>query len=86
MKARYSIPNMEVEKLEASKATQDDITRMELELHRMESALNEAYYEFGKVLLEIAETESRKINKMVDEIIETEKKLAAVRQEKNDPA
>lgn len=76
---------LEVEKLEKSKTAKDDISRMELELSRMESALYESYCEVGKTILETAETEGRRINEMVDRIIETKKKLAAIREEKECP-
>lgn len=63
----------------------DEIYQLELELSQMESALYDSYYEAGKLLLETAEVESRKINGIVEEIIETKKKLAAIRQEKECP-
>jgi len=76
---------MEVKQLEEPKTNRDDAERVELELSRMEAALYDSYCEIGKVLLETAETEGRRINKLVDEIIETKMRLAAIRNEKDCP-
>lgn len=63
-------------------ATQEQIRQMEQELSKMEYKLYEEYCEVGKVILEKAERENRKINCLVDQIIETRRKLAEAKQEK----
>lgn len=56
-------------------ALQDEIYKIEQELVRMEMELNEFYCEAGKTILEKAEQQERKINNMVERIIETRRKL-----------
>ncbi len=60
----------------------DEINRMEQELIRMEMELNDYYCEAGKTILEKAEQEERKINNLVECIIETRRKLVNAKDEK----
>jgi len=62
--------------------TQEEISRMEKDLCKMEYALYEQYCEIGKGFLETAEQENKKINRLVDRIIETHQKLAEAKKEK----
>lgn len=64
---------------------QEEIAQMEEKLSHMERDLYEAYCDVGKTILETAELEGRRINSLVDEIIEARKALAALRQEKDCP-
>ena len=63
-------------------ATQEKIKQMEQELSKLEHNLWKEYYEAGKGILEIAEQENKRINSLVDKIIETRRKLAETKQEK----
>jgi len=58
---------------------------MEKDLSKMECALYEQYCEIGKGILEMAEQENKKINFLVDRIIETHQKLAEAKNEKYCP-
>lgn len=51
----------------------------EKQLHRMERALYEAYCDLGKMVLEMAETEGERTNRLVDQIIEKRRQLMALR-------
>ena len=51
------------------------------ELRQMEDRLREQYCEAGKLILEKAEQESRKVNSLVDQIISARRKLTARAQE-----
>jgi septal ring factor EnvC (AmiA/AmiB activator) len=53
----------------------DDVQRLERDLNKMETTLNEHYCNIGKQLLEMAEQEDREINNLVDKIIEIKKKI-----------
>ena len=64
-----------------SKPSSELISRTEQELSNMEEELQEYYCEAGKAILETAETEGRKINDLVDRIIDTKKKLLELRRE-----
>lgn len=66
--------------------TQEEISKMEKELSKMELNLCDSYCEVGKAVLETAEQESRKINNLVDEIVEMQQKLVALKGEKYCPA
>ena len=66
----------------SSHITGKEIKQMEQELSRLEYELYEQYYEVGKGILEKAEQESRKINCLVDQIIEARRKLAEAQREK----
>lgn len=61
--------------------TQEEIRQMEQELGRLEHDLYEQYCEVGKVILEKAERENRRINCLVDQIIETRRKLAVIEED-----
>lgn len=66
--------------------TQEEIRHMEQEVSKMEYDLYEFYCDVGKGILEKAEQENRKINGMVDDIIEARLKLAKAKREKCCPA
>jgi thymidine phosphorylase len=53
----------------------ENVRRLEHELNKMETTLNEQYCNIGKQLLEMAERKDREINSLVDKIIETKKQL-----------
>jgi NADH pyrophosphatase NudC (nudix superfamily) len=57
-----------------------DVQRLEHNLNKMETALNEHYCNVGKQLLEMAEREDHEINNLVDKIIETKKQLYELNQ------
>lgn len=65
--------------------TQEKILKIERELRKMEHNLYEKYCEVGKGILEKAEQESKNINSIVDQIIETRRKLVELKLEKNCP-
>lgn len=65
--------------------SQEEIKRMEQELSKMEYDLYEQYYEVGKSILEKAEQENKRINDLVEQIIETRRKLSEAKQEKYCP-
>lgn len=58
-----------------------ELTEAERELEKLEATLYDYYCDVGKAVLENAEAESRKINDLVDQIIEKRKKLVVMRQE-----
>ena len=60
----------------------DEIRELEKDLSKMEHELYEQYCEIGKVILEKAEMESKKVNSLVDQIIKTHQKLAAAKEER----
>ena len=62
--------------------TQEEISRMEKDLSKMEDNLYEHYCEIGKRILETAEQENKKVNRLVDQIIETRQKLSEVKKER----
>lgn len=55
-----------------------EIQRLTKSLGEMEAALNEHYCDVGKSLLELAEKEDKEINQLVDQIIETRRRIAAL--------
>jgi len=55
------------------------------DLSKMEHDLHERYCEIGKGILETAEQENKKVNHLVDQIIETHQKLSEVKKEKYCP-
>lgn len=55
-----------------------EVQRLTKSLGEMEAALNEHYCDVGKSLLEFAEKEDKEINQLVDQIIETRRKIAAL--------
>ena len=57
------------------------IRELEAELARMEAKLQASYMEMGKSLLEMADKEYKAVNHLVDEIVETKKKLSKARNE-----
>ena len=65
--------------------SQDEIGRMEQELSRMEMNLYDSYCEVGKAILETAETEGRKINDLVDQIVDARRRLVDAKEEKYCP-
>lgn len=58
---------------------QNEITQTEQELSRLEAALYDCYCEAGRAILEVAEAEGRKVNALVDSIVDTRKRLDALR-------
>lgn len=57
------------------------IAQMEQQLAEMEKTLDQYYYEAGKSIIELAESESRKVNTLVDDIIATRQELVKLQQE-----
>jgi uncharacterized protein YicC (UPF0701 family) len=53
----------------------EEVQRLERDLNKMETTLNEHYCNVGKQLLEMAEQEDQEINNLVDKIIEIKKQL-----------
>ncbi|MFV0399116.1 MAG: hypothetical protein ACK5LX_00675 [Oscillospiraceae bacterium] len=64
---------------------QREIDRMEQEIGRLEHTLRESYSDAGKMILEAAETESRKINELVDRIVEMRRQLLELRGDRECP-
>ena len=62
--------------------SQDEIGELEKDLSKMEHELLEQYCEIGKGILEKVEMESKKVNALVDQIIETRQRLATAKEEK----
>lgn len=62
--------------------SQDEIGELEKDLSKMEHELLEQYCEIGKSILEKVEMESKKVNALVDQIIETRQRLATAKEEK----
>jgi hypothetical protein len=58
----------------------EDVQRLERDLNKMETTLNDHYCNVGKQLLEMAEREDQEINNLVDKIIDVKKQLSALRQ------
>lgn len=58
-----------------------EITKMEVSLNRMEYQLQAQYCEMGKSILELVDAKQKVINKLVDDIIETRRQLAVVKKE-----
>jgi uncharacterized protein (DUF3084 family) len=58
----------------------ENVQRLERNLNKMETALNEHYCNIGKQLLEMAEQEDQEINSLVDKIIEIKKQLYELEQ------
>jgi septal ring factor EnvC (AmiA/AmiB activator) len=58
----------------------DEAQRLERNLNKMETTLNEHYCNIGKQLLEMVEQEDHEINELVDKIIETKKQLYELNQ------
>lgn len=54
------------------------------ELEQLETSLAETYCEAGKALMEVAEIEGRKINRIVDQIVTLRRMLAAMRMEQQE--
>lgn len=61
------------------------IHKMEEELTIMEARLQTHYSQMGKSMLELAGSEQRAVNRLVDEIIKKKKTLSEARQEKQCP-
>lgn len=57
-----------------------EVQRLAQSLSEMEAALNEHYCDIGKSLLELAEKKDKEINQLVDQIIETRRRIAALQQ------
>lgn len=62
-------------------ASSEQIDQMEQLLCSMEDELQECYCEIGKAILETAETEGKKINSLVDHIIDIRKRLSELYEE-----
>jgi septal ring factor EnvC (AmiA/AmiB activator) len=58
----------------------DEVQRLERNLNKMETTLNEHYCNIGKQLLEMVEQEDQEINNLVDKIIEIKKQLYELEQ------
>jgi hypothetical protein len=56
--------------------TDAKVQRLQHSLEEMESTLTDHYCTVGKQILEVAEREDREISDLVDQIIETKKKLS----------
>ena len=54
----------------------EEIERMEKQLESMEERLQRQYCETGKAVLEIADSEQKEINSIVDEMIRLRKRIA----------
>lgn len=63
-----------------------EVQRLAKSLSEMEAALNEHYCDVGKSLLELAEKEDKEINQLVDQIIETRRRIAALQKKIQCPA
>lgn len=59
----------------------NEIDEMEKDLNQLEHELQFRYSSMGKSLLDLADLEQKKVNKLVDEIIVMRKKLAIAKQE-----
>lgn len=75
---------MEKQSLETG-VTREDENRLEREIEDMEKTLYESYCDVGKAVLETAETEGRKINDLVDRIIEKKRRLVDMRGDRGCP-
>lgn len=64
---------------------QEEVEAMEALLSTLQDELRQRYYETGKRLMEVAGMEQEAINRLVDEIIRTRRKLASLRKEKSCP-
>lgn len=69
----------------AGGSQQEEIEEMEASLDGLQDELQQRYYETGKRLMEVASMEQEAINRLVDEIIRTRRKLASLRKEKSCP-
>ena len=58
-----------------------EIEKLEQSLRRMEHDLQTHYQEMGKTILEVADQRQKEVNKLVDEMIEMQKKLSKARHE-----
>jgi NADH pyrophosphatase NudC (nudix superfamily) len=58
----------------------DEVQRLERNLNKMETTLNEHYCNIGKQLLEMVEQEDQEINNLVDKIIEIKKQIFELNQ------
>lgn len=71
----------------ADKENQDQgVTRLEEKLDKMEFELQERYYEMGKTLLELAGSEQRAIDRLLERIIQARRQLAKAKHEIACPA
>lgn len=55
---------------QSNHASGEEIRRLELEILEIEQTLSEQYREFGKMMLDLADREGRKINRLVDNLVE----------------
>jgi ribosomal protein L40E len=65
----------------AESAEGAELNQLEGALAKKEHSLQALYCQLGKSVLELADGEKEKIDILVDDIIETRKKLVAIRQE-----
>lgn len=63
-----------------------DIRELEKDLTVMEARLQTSYSRMGKSLLELADSEQRAINRLVDDIVAKKRQLSEARGEKQCPA
>lgn len=63
-----------------------EIQRLTQSLDELEAALSEHYCDIGKSLLELAEKEDKEINRLVDQIIETRRRLTVLQKKVQCPA
>lgn len=63
-----------------------EVQRLTKSLSEMEAALNEHYCNVGKSLLELAEKEDKEINQLVDQIIETRRRIAVLQKQLQCPS
>jgi hypothetical protein len=57
------------------------IEQLESSLDKLEDVLNDTYSTFGKQIMEMAQLENRKINSVIDQIIEIKKQLYVLKKE-----
>lgn len=67
--------------MKVKKPNREEALRLEKSLVKMELELQTCYSEMGKSLLELADGEQKRIDALVDRIIETRKRLTAVQGE-----
>lgn len=61
---------------------QDELDDLSRQIAQMEQALQEAYCDLGKSVLEIAELEGRKANLLVDAIVQKRRLLCALQNQR----
>lgn len=62
-----------------------EIEQLERELATMEAALQAHYSQMGKSMLELVGNEQNTVNRLVDDIVDTKKRLSLAKKEKQCP-